>query len=79
MTTSINTVLPTVHAADLSKDEEAIYRVMHTAMGQESLLQLIASPDKGAEAQQEQMRKATRAMLALAQTAYTASLERGVM
>lgn len=77
--TSINTVLPTVTQADLSKDEEAIYRVMHTAMGQESLLQLIANPDKGSEVQREQMRKATRAMLALAQTAYAASVERGVM
>lgn len=77
--TSINTVLPTVSQADLSKDEEAIYRAMHTAMGQESFLQLVSNPEKGVEVQREQMRKATRAMLALAQTAYAASVERGVM
>ncbi|WYV99747.1 hypothetical protein Roomu2_00067 [Pseudomonas phage vB_PpuM-Roomu-2] len=77
--TSINTVLPTVTQADLSKDEEAIYRVMHESMAKECLLQLISNSDRSSEAQQEQMRKATRAMLALAQTAYTASLERGVM
>ena len=77
--TSINTVLPTVNQADLSKDEEALYRVMHAAMGQESLLQLFAGGNKSSEAQREQMRKATRAMLALAQTAHAAPVERGVM
>lgn len=79
MNTSINTVLPTVNQADLSADEEAIYRVMHAAMGKESVIQLVAGGDSSSEAQREQMRKATRAMLALAQTAYAESVKRGVM
>lgn len=79
MTTSINTVLPTITQADLSADEEAIYRVMHGAMGRESVFQLTTGGDSSSEAQREQMRKATRAMIALAQTAYAESVKRGVM
>lgn len=77
--TTLNTVLPTVTQDSLSADEQVLYKAMHEAMGKEAVLMLVANGAPDSATQRDMIKKATRAIICLAQTSYDAAVERGVM